>query len=206
MVAVLKTEYPTPEYPEYPKPDYPTHDGYPTIYDMPWKEYDEYVKEYEVYTKGRTAKTEANLDVDLHLDMSAGILEEGKFSNCIINVCKPWSVKVWWRLSGKAREAICGYWCVTLHMESLGGGEEFSFPIKEIPLNPCGTHAYCTEIEGPKIDPTKCTRPYKLVVTLNYKTVCHKPGPIVGFAELPTVTFFESKMDYPGYEAGGGHH
>jgi len=36
-----------------------------------------------------------------------------------------------------------------------------------------------------------CSTPYKPVVTVTYNSVCHVPGPIAGFVELPILQFYE---------------
>lgn len=152
------------------------------------------VTEAEVLEKSKLfhGKTEADVRCDLSLRLGASLLEGGKDTNCIIDVGKPWSVDVWWSLHGSLRECICGIWCVSLHLESIGKAKEFSIPHRDIKLNPCGTHHYHARIEGRGLDPDDCTTPYKLVATISYKNLCGTPGPILGFVELPLVQFYES--------------
>ncbi len=97
-----------------------------------------------------------------------------------------------WCLSGSLRECICGFWCPTVHLESIGKGPEFSIHGPRVPLD-CKKRCYGVRIPGSGIDPAHCSTPYKLVATLQYLTPCWNPGPIVGFCELPLVQFYESK-------------
>lgn len=149
------------------------------------QKYDEYCR------RGHDCFTEAAVDCDLGLRMYAGLYENGKRTNRTINVNEPWSVRIWWSLHGSLRDCIAGYWCACAHFESIGGGAEFSLCAKDIEF-------YCkypypgwyVEIPGGSIDPKDCAKPFRLVTTLQYKTKCGDPGPIVGTCNLDLATFY----------------
>lgn len=125
----------------------------------------------------------------------AEVYEDGKRSNHIIREDQHWSVRVWWWLDGDLWECICGNWCLKLHFESIGHGEEFSEPYGDgfkIPLDPCKRHYhYDFKFWYDKFKP-KCAVPYKMVVTLTYETLCGTRGQMGGHYELPLVTFLET--------------
>lgn len=126
----------------------------------------------------------------------AGIFEGDYPSNNVIRTDQEWSVRLHWWLEGALRECICGYWCLNVHFESMGGGPEFSWPYEpvKIALDPCGDGHYKYDFKflPGLIKPQHCSVPYKLVVTLQYETPCYRPGPMAGFCELPMVQFYDS--------------
>ena len=160
-------------------------------------------------------KYNGNLEVSLpepYLggSISAEVYEvKGVTPATIIRTDQEWGVKIRWQLEGSLAEFICGTWCVHLRMESMGTGEEILFNAsQEIPLNPCGDGEYFYDfrVQPGKIKDEHCSIPYKPVVTVSYRTACHRPGPMAGFVELPLVQFYAAEGEDE-YEAEGelGH-
>lgn len=135
-------------------------------------------------------KTEVELKTGLNLiRLYAGVYENGRPTNGIINVNKPWDVRVSFGLVGPLREIICGKWCVSVNFESIGPGHEFRVEHPEYDFN-CKHYYWSLRFPGPRLDPTKCTTPYKIVVTVAARSHCGKPVGILGHVELPLVQFF----------------
>jgi hypothetical protein len=112
----------------------------------------------------------------------------------IVRVDQDWGVRVRWDLKGSLAPFICGEWCLHLRLESLGPGPEIIFKApRRLPLKPCGkgTYYFDFRVRRGKIRADHCSIPYKPVVTITYYTVCHKPGPIAGFVELPIMQFYD---------------
>ena len=137
--------------------------------------------------------------------LSANVYEGEELSNHIIRLDREWSVRVHWELTGALVPCICGNWCLTLFLESIGPGPELHFPDTSlgdyeisIPLDPCGDGRYWYEIKVPKgrIREEHCSIPYKPVVALTYEN-CDKPGPMAGFCELPILQFYRDEKQHP---------
>lgn len=121
-------------------------------------------------------------------------------SNHIIRIDHDWVVRVNWSITGALASCICGDWCLHLYMESIGRGREFHFPTDEdlhLKLDPCqdqveGRYEYNQDIRVPAgfVQEVHCGIPYKPVVSLTYRDVCERPGPMAGFVELPTIQFY----------------
>lgn len=141
-------------------------------------------------------------------DIYAKVYEKGGVSpTTIVGVNQDWGVKVRWDLKGSLAPYICGEWCLHLRLESLGPGRELLFNApRKIPLNPCGkgTYYFDFRIKRGTIKSHHCSIPYKPVVTITYHTVCHKPGPIAGFVELPIMQFYDPGNG-PVYGGNGKH-
>lgn len=144
---------------------------------------------YDCLKKG----AEAAVKCDLQLYLGARIRERGEHTNRLINIYHPWDIQVWWCLFGSLKGCICGKWCVAAHLESIGKGKEFSLPIAETytPFD-CKSYCWLEEIKGEGLAELDCAQPYKVVVTVTYRTLCDQPGPIVGYCDLGLVTFFYS--------------
>lgn len=137
-------------------------------------------------------KTEVDIRGTLYLrPLYSGIYENGKHTNCFINTYHPWDVRCWWCLDGTLRDCICGIWCVSAHFESIGDGPEFNLRYEDIKFD-CHNRCWHVRIPGRGIDPDHCADPYKVAVTVAYRTLCERPAPIVGHCELPLVTFYHS--------------
>jgi hypothetical protein len=141
-------------------------------------------------------------------DIFASVYEVGGANpTTIISVDQDWGVRIRWDLKGSLAPFICGEWCLHLRLESMGPGRELLFSLpRRIPLNPCGRGSYYVDfrIKRGMIKPHHCSIPYKPVVTLTYYTVCHKPGPIAGFVELPIIQFYDPGRG-PVYGGNGRH-
>jgi hypothetical protein len=143
-------------------------------------------------TKGYDGKTEVEIKTGLSfLELYAGIYENGKLTNHIINVNQPWDIRVHFGIAGPLAELICGYWCVKVYFESMGHGREFDLHFPEYEFD-CHKKHWCLTIPGTGIRPDYCGEPYKVVVTVQAKSHCYKPVAIVGFVELPLVQFYEA--------------
>ena len=149
---------------------------------------------FEELAKGyHDCKSEVEVKTGLSLiRLYAGVYEGRNPTNGIINVANPWDVRVSWCLTGPLRELICGTWCVSVHFESIGEGREFTLHYPEFEFN-CHHKCYSVRLPGRGIRPDDCSTPYKPVVTVAYKTMCGKPGPIIGFCEFPVIQFYDSK-------------
>lgn len=148
---------------------------------------------FKVLAEGyHQGKTEVEVKTGLNfIDLYAGVFEGDLPTNGIINIANPWDLRVSWRLTGPLREMICGMWCVALHLESIGEGKEFTLHAEEFEFN-CNHRCYSVCIPGGGIEPSDCTTPYKVVCTVAYKSMCGKPGPIVGVCNLGLVQFYSS--------------
>lgn len=137
--------------------------------------------------------TEVQVRIGLNfIHLYAGVYEHGQPTNRIINVAGPWDVRASWRVDGPLRELICGKWCVQARFESIGEGPEFTLHGPEFVFG-CEHECYSVVIPGGGIRPDDCGAPYKAVVTLTYKSMCGKPGPILGFVEIPMLQFYHSQ-------------
>ena len=137
-------------------------------------------------------KTEVEIDTGLNfVRLYAGVYEGRRLTNGIINVAKPWDVRVQWCLVGRLKDLICGKWCVSVHFESIGEGREFTLHYPEFHFD-CHHECFYVRIPGRGLRPDDCSTPYKVVVTVLYKTLCNKPGPIVGFVDFPVIQFYHA--------------
>lgn len=150
-------------------------------------------EEIEVVAKSsHGAHTEIELDTELSfIKLHAAIYEDGKPTNRLINVNKPWEVRVYFGITGPLQEMICGKWCVSANFESIGPGEEFRLKHPDFYFD-CHQQYWCLRIPG-KVDPTACGDPYRVTVTVRAISKCDTPLGIIGFATLPEVLFFEKK-------------
>lgn len=139
----------------------------------------------------------------LYGDVSAKIYEkDGANPTTIIRTDQEWGVKIYWELKGSLAQYICGEWCVRVCLESIGDGPENNWEYR-IPLDPCGNgqYYYDFKFKPGQISADYCSTPYKPVVTVTYNSVCHVPGPVAGFVELPILQFYE--VDRPNYGNNG---
>jgi hypothetical protein len=127
--------------------------------------------------------------------------DPGDDESNVIKISQNWGVRVKWDLDGSLIPFICGYWCINLFMESIGPGPELQLPEKEIELklDPCehpdGKYHYDIKVRAGTVPVGCCATPYKLVVAVTYKDMCHCPRAMAGFVEGPMVTFYKDK-DY----------
>jgi len=115
--------------------------------------------------------------------------------NHIIRIDSDWSVHVEWELTGHLTKLICGQWCLSVLLESIGPGPELKLPSTThyIDLDPCGDGQYesWNNFKPGAVPAESCSTPYKLVVAITYYNKCGKPGPIAGFYEGPIVQFYD---------------
>jgi hypothetical protein len=115
----------------------------------------------------------------------------------ILEADKDFKVHVNWYLEGDLTPFVCGTWCISVFMESIGPGPELKLPAEpvEIELYPTtGRNEYNAWVLIPAdtIKPEHCGVPYKLVTTVTYRTPKYRPGPMAGFVEGPVVQFYVS--------------
>jgi hypothetical protein len=117
----------------------------------------------------------------------------------IIRADQDFKVHLKWRLKGRLAEFVCGKWCLSIFLESIGPGREIKYPREslELDLVPCpedeeGANEYSAYITVPSgtIRPDDCSTPYKLVTTVTYLTPKDNPGPMAGFVEGPIIQFY----------------
>jgi hypothetical protein len=136
--------------------------------------------------------TEAAVPSDLKLILYAAIYEGDRPTNRVIDIKKPWEVRIWWCLRGGLRTSLCGYWCPSVHFESIGRAPEFDYMHKHVEFD-CNHGCWKVVIPGSElhVDPSACSSPYEVAVTVTYLNKCEKPGPIAGFCVLKPVQFYE---------------
>jgi hypothetical protein len=109
----------------------------------------------------------------------------------IIRTGQNWSIKVWWETIGALNCLMCGYWKVRVYLEQFGAGE-YDLPnnIIDVPFH-SEPYSYHGEI---KFNPGDLKAGvYKGVVTVQLYGSKGVPGPIVAFAELGWLHFYDSK-------------
>ena len=150
-------------------------------------------EEFEAFYKAQHGgSTEVEIRTDLSLvRLSAGMYENGKPTNRIININRPWDIRVYFGLTGDLYKLICGKWCVSVNFESIGPGREFRLTHPEFYFD-CHHQYWCVRIPGRGVLPTDCTTPYKVVVTVAAKSKCDEPVAILGFVGLPEVQFYDA--------------
>ncbi len=140
-----------------------------------------------------------DVSVNLSLEIASAILDErGAVSDGRVNIEQPSKVRVAWLLSGTGMNLVCGLWCVQVHFESMGSGDEFTLegdPM--IPNEPCQTGAFIIEIPITHLTIAHCGSPYKMTTSIQFITLCNSPAPIVGFKEFKTVNFYKSTDAIP---------
>lgn len=125
--------------------------------------------------------------------------EPGELATRIFDIHDNWEVQVDWTLSGYLSRMICGSWALDVYLESIGPGDELELPQdpddRDIPLDPTGSGKYSATFHVPadfvKPVPGETDIAYKMVVSLTYKDVGGRPGPLAGFVELPMVQFYQ---------------
>src|SRR6185295_3736974 len=108
---------------------------------------------YHYHTEEEKTMTVGSFEVSgapsyLHGKIEADVFEVGGVSPTnIIRIDQDWFVRIRWELDGSLKSMICGKWCIHLHLESIGLGEELDLPHPpsaelEVDLNPCGDGKY----------------------------------------------------------------
>lgn len=112
----------------------------------------------------------------------------------IIRTDTSWAVNIDWAISGSAVPMICGSWHLHVRLESMGPGGEHSFfdPDCNLPLDPGGDGKYhCHfDVAAGKVKAAHDGTPYRLVVTLTYRTAAGKPGPIAAYYDAGIFQFY----------------
>ena len=142
---------------------------------------------------------ECPFDISAHTcklsgSMQATIYEEGEEGpQEHITIDKDWYVDVEWFLHGHLTRHLCGSFCVAVHLESIGEGEEYSFGPEEIKMDPCGDGHYRHRFKVPAgaVKAGACGRLYIVAVTLTSKDACGDPGHIRAFCKEGCVMFTE---------------
>jgi hypothetical protein len=138
------------------------------------------------------------LDAGLAGDINAYVAQADSVEpTTIIEADKDFKVHIKWHLEGDLTPFVCGYWCVSVFLESIGPGAELRLPDYpvELSLEPApGRNEYVAWILVPAgtIKTEHCGIPYKLVSTVTYRTPRGRPGPMAGFVEGPVLQFYES--------------
>ena len=129
-------------------------------------------------------------------DISAWVTEVGGVDPVtIIRADQDFQVHVHWTLKGHLTEFVCGYWCVSVFLESIGPGKEIRYPeppleIKLTPRPGDVDYAVWVQIPANTLDIADCSTPYKLAATVTYLTELRNPGPMAGFVEGPLLQFY----------------
>jgi hypothetical protein len=152
-----------------------------------------------VVTRDTFSETEFEffpVNSELRGEISAEILEVGGVDpNTIISTNQEWVVKVDWFIEGPLVRHMCGSWCLSVQLESVGLGNDYNLPEGgriEIPMNPCdGEYSYEIRVPAGTIDPEDCGTLYLLAVTLTSKDPCDRPGHIAAYAKGPNVMFYD---------------
>ena len=111
-----------------------------------------------------------------------------------------WSVYIKWDLRGDLVRHLCGYWCLSLTLESIGPGPEYRFQSEDIRFDGChGPFYYRFKIPGGKIKVHDCASLYLACVSLVSKDTCKDPGHIRGFCEIGKLMFVRPEADHPPY-------
>lgn len=137
---------------------------------------------------------------------------DGEVAARIIDANEPWSVDVYWELSGVLVPMICGKWCVRVFLKSLGEDgldKELKLP-RLLDLHPCEGGKYSAHFNVPANNVTveECGTPFEAVVSVTYLTNCrinsnldeqdrraYRPGAIAAFVKLPTIQFFNEGIE-----------
>lgn len=119
----------------------------------------------------------------------------------IIACDEDWYVKVKWKIWGGLMHHLCGYFCVCVHLESIGPGPDYSLDcdgdgnpcIDSIDMDPCGEGEYevTCRIPAGTVDCGDCGKLYLLGVTLTSRDACKEPGHIAAYCKGPTLMFYE---------------
>ncbi len=135
---------------------------------------------------------EVKVPCDLGLYMFSELYEQDYPTNGIVDISKPWGVNFYWGLYGSLQKAICGYWCLSVHFETIGPGTDFTLKVKHKEFD-CKHSYWYAKIPGHSIDPNWCGSPYQIKTVLTGESLCHTPLAIIGACDLGCVTFYDSK-------------
>jgi hypothetical protein len=126
-------------------------------------------------------------------DMFAVASEPGEPPTRIFDIHDNVEVAVDWSIPDPLSRMIAGTFECDLYLESQGEGKEFEIESPPQVVDPSKTTYHAViRIPADTIKPAtdETDIPYKLTVTVVYKDVLGRPGPIAGFVELPLVQFY----------------
>jgi hypothetical protein len=122
--------------------------------------------------------------------------------NNVLEIARPYTVKLDWSVAGKSACTLGGKWLVTISLESLGSGFEGpvleNFEVLYTAVAPGSTLTNRKwHIERlltnplPPADPHVKPGVFKLVVFILYHDPFDIPDPMAAFSEGPTISFYE---------------
>ena len=137
----------------------------------------------------------------------------------VIDIDDPWVVDIHLDVSGEFIDCFCGFWCISVCLESMCEGKYYRFPQDSTsPEGYCcclvefvpGVSQYNVEIGVPAytVEESECGSAYEpvVIVTVLCKRVIHedravddparyKPAGIATACELPLLTFYNAGED-----------
>ena len=128
----------------------------------------------------------------LHGAMRATIYEEDQSGpQEHIDVANDWYVDIEWYLKGHLTRHLCGKFCLNVHLESIGKGEEYSFGPEYVDMDPCGNGYYRHRfhIKAGEVKAGDCGRLYLVAVTLSSLDECKGQGHINAYCKEGCVMF-----------------
>jgi len=132
----------------------------------------------------------------LKLKIKAYVLDnEHEDAVSVIDCDAGGKIVVEWDVEGELKSHLCGKWCVTAFLESIGPGPEIALP------NPCDCTPFNCDNPGPwrkefdlpggGIECTDCGSLYQIAVTLTSKDCNDRPGHIAAYCKGATVMFYK---------------
>ena len=132
-------------------------------------------------------------DLDLKGKISAVVHEHGGVAPTrIIRTDTDWAVHIDWEVTGSAVPMIAGTWHLHVRMESMGTGDEYSFFDNKCNLSLNGGNNYSChfDVAAGEVEAEHDGTPYRLVVTLTYRTPAGTPGPIAAYYDAGIFQFY----------------
>ena len=110
----------------------------------------------------------------------------------IIRTDTSWAVNIDWTVTGSAVPMIAGTWHLHIRLESMGPGGEYSFfdPDCNLPLNGGNNYSCHFDVPAGAVAAAHDGTPYRLVVTLTYRTPAGLPGPIAAYYDAGIFQFY----------------
>lgn len=118
----------------------------------------------------------------------------------VIDVDAGGKIVVEWDIQGALKSHLCGAWCVTAYLESIGPGAEIAIPGScECMESGCFNKGpWRKEFVIPTgIEVNSCGSLYQIGVTLTSKDCDGNPGHIAAFCKGTTVMFYKGSPDSP---------
>lgn len=119
--------------------------------------------------------------------------------NRVLEIGKPWTVEIHWRLTGTGASAIGGNWDVMLSLEHVGGVTDegtlanANKPLANVepgstPTNRKFKHSFTVPGTKPSAEGV-----YRLVTLITYDDMTGNPAPMAGYTEEPLISFYKSE-------------